>query len=136
MICTQFLGFGPLPWVLNSEFYPLWARGTCVAITTFTNWMFDLIISLTFLSLTEAATKFGMDAKIEIILGTFYIYTVITFIAFLIFYKYVPETKGCSLDEVEMLFMSQEEREIFQQNIRNRVRGSQFEMKNLSGDFR
>lgn len=38
-------------------------------------------------------------------------YAVITAFALYIFYKYVPDTSGYSLDEVEILFMTPDQRE-------------------------
>ncbi|CAD5230389.1 unnamed protein product [Bursaphelenchus okinawaensis] len=107
-------GFSPIPWILNAEFYPLWARGTCVSIATFCNWSTNLVISLTFLSLTNLLTRFG----------TFYLYSAITFVAFFVFKSYVPETKNCSLDEVEQLFMNEEDRLLMRNNMKNTFENS------------
>ena len=44
---------GPLPWTVNSEIYPTWARSTAIAIATTTNWIFNLFVSLTFLTFAD-----------------------------------------------------------------------------------
>jgi len=54
-------GIGPLPMTINSEIYPLWARSTCMAIASSTNWLFSLVMSLSFLSLMETVTAYGKD---------------------------------------------------------------------------
>ncbi|KAL9960703.1 hypothetical protein ACROYT_G034190 [Oculina patagonica] len=88
-------GMGPMPWIINSEIYPLWARSTGNAFATATNWTFNLVISLTFLSLTEWITPYG----------AFWLYGGISFCGWVFFFIYVPETKGKSLEELEHLFL-------------------------------
>ena len=48
-----------MPWTVNSEIYPTWARSTGNALATTTNWTFNLFVSLTFLTLMENITKYG-----------------------------------------------------------------------------
>ena len=52
-------GLGPMPWTVNSEIYPMWARSTGNSLATATNWVFNLIVSLTFLTLLEHVGKYG-----------------------------------------------------------------------------
>lgn len=89
-------GMGPMPWTINSEIYPLWARSTGNAFATATNWACNLVISMTFLSLTEWITRYG----------AFWLYGGISFCGWVFFYFRVPETKGKSLEELEHLFIS------------------------------
>lgn len=48
-----------MPWTINAEIYPLWARGAGNGAATFCNWFFNLLISVTFLSLTETIGAHG-----------------------------------------------------------------------------
>lgn len=89
-------GMGPMPWTINAELYPLWARSAGNAAATFTNWTCNLLISMTFLSISETHT-IGRA-------GAFWIYMVIAILCWLILYRILPETKNKSLEEAEQLF--------------------------------
>ncbi|RCL03361.1 MAG: Sugar porter (SP) family MFS transporter [Candidatus Tokpelaia sp. JSC161] len=86
---------GPLIWVLCSEIQPLKGRDFGITISTTTNWLSNMILAATFLSLLD-------------ILGaanTFWFYGILNsfFIAFTWFF--VPETKGMSLEKIESNLM-------------------------------
>ncbi|KAL5015124.1 hypothetical protein ScPMuIL_009394 [Solemya velum] len=87
-------GMGPMPWTINSEIYPLWARSTGNAAATFCNWLFNLAVSMSFISLTEVLTRYG----------TFWLYAGLAFLGVITLSFLLPETKGKSLEEVEGLF--------------------------------
>ncbi|MED6107912.1 Fibroblast growth factor 3 [Stylosanthes scabra] len=84
-------GMGTVPWVVNSEIYPLRYRGICGGIASTTVWVSNLIVSQSFLSLTKAigtAWTFMLFGIVAVI-GIFYVAIV------------VPETKGVPIEEVE-----------------------------------
>lgn len=87
-------GMGPMPWTINSEIYPGWARSTCTSLTTSVNWASNLIVSFTFLTLTEVLLKHG----------TFYLYMGLAGFGTILFYFILPETRGVPLEEIESLF--------------------------------
>lgn len=88
------IGVGPLPWTINAEMYPLWARNIGQAAATSTNWFFNLLISLTFLNMIELLTKSGV----------FIFYSVITLFGCVYFYLLLHETKGVQMESVELLY--------------------------------
>lgn len=84
-------GMGTVPWVLNSEIYPLRFRGTGGGIAAVSNWTANLIVSQSFLSLIEA-----LGAS-----GTFLLFAGFSFIGLMVMYMVVPETKGLQFEQVE-----------------------------------
>lgn len=87
-------GMGPLPWTVNSEIFPGWARDTAISVTTFTNWICNSIISQTFLQLSTAATPSG----------AFFTYAAIALLGLVYFMFFLPETKNLSLETTNQLF--------------------------------
>tara|TARA_B100000795_G_scaffold230275_1_gene187665 strand:- start:108 stop:1826 length:1719 start_codon:yes stop_codon:yes gene_type:complete len=87
-------GMGPMPWTINSEIYPLDARSLCVGVATSVNWVSNLVVSLTFLSLINAFTA----------QGAFALYASGSLIGLVVLVVVLPETKGLKLNEVVDLF--------------------------------
>uniref|UniRef100_A0A8C4REI9 Proton myo-inositol cotransporter n=1 Tax=Erpetoichthys calabaricus TaxID=27687 RepID=A0A8C4REI9_ERPCA len=90
-------GMGPMPWTVNSEIYPLWARSTGNACSAGVNWIFNVLVSLTFLHVAEYLTYYG----------AFFLYSGLAALGFLFIYGCLPETKGRRLEEIESLFENQ-----------------------------
>lgn len=83
-------------WVLTPEIFPNRVRGRAMSLATFANWTTNAFSALVF---PWYASKLGMH--------TFFFTTaVICLIATLYFWKYVPETKGRSLEEIEKSWLS------------------------------
>ena len=88
--CFAF-SFGPIPWLMMTEIFPLSVRGRAVSIATMTSWGCNLIVSFTFLSLLKAI---GPSY-------TFWLYGLVAILGFIFVWTKVPETKGKSLEEIE-----------------------------------
>jgi len=88
------ISLGPIFWLLNAEIYPLGVRSKAAGLGTMANWTFNFIVSLTFLLLIEALGR----------AGAFWFYAAIGVLTLWFCWKYVPETKGKPLEEIEELF--------------------------------
>lgn len=86
-------GMGTVPWIVNSEIYPLRFRGVCGGIAATANWISNLIVAQSFLSLTEAI---GTS-------WTFLLFGIISLVALFFVIVCVPETKGLPIEEVEAM---------------------------------
>ncbi|KAH7838754.1 hypothetical protein Vadar_030750 [Vaccinium darrowii] len=86
-------GMGTVPWIVNSEIYPLRYRGVGGGIAAVSNWCSNLLVSETFLTLTETIGSGG----------TFLLFAGISFLGLIAIYFLVPETKGLPFEEVEKM---------------------------------
>lgn len=83
--------WAPITWVYIGEVFPLNIRGLGTSLCSATNWVADMVVSLTFPSMLAA---FG-------IANTFIIYGVICVISIIFTNKFFLETRGKSLEEIE-----------------------------------
>lgn len=86
------MSLAPVTWVLISEIFPNNVRGIAISIAVLSLWAAYFILVFTFPILFD---KFGDK--------TFYIYSAICLIGFVFVYFKVKETKGKTLEELEMV---------------------------------
>jgi MFS transporter, sugar porter (SP) family len=100
MLLVFIVGFamsaGPLIWTLCSEIQPLKGRDFGIGCSTFTNWVANWLVGLSFLPLLNGIGQ----------AETFWLYAAfnVVFIAFTIWL--VPETKGVTLEQIERKLMA------------------------------
>jgi MFS family permease len=85
------VGLGPVFWLVLSEIYPLRVRGRAMSVGTIANWGANLVVALSFLTLTQVLGKSA----------TFWLYAVISIGAWAFAFCLVPETKGRTLEDIE-----------------------------------
>lgn len=86
------IGLGPMPWLVLSEIFPGGIRGRAMALTSSMNWGINLLISLTFLTVTDLI---GLS-------WVCFTYTVMSLASLVFVVLFIPETKGCSLEQISM----------------------------------
>lgn len=87
------VSWGPCPWIICSEIYPMRTRAKSTSLTTAVNWILNALIGK--LSPIMLATS---------TIGTYVFFGSCCIIASLFCYFFLPETEGKTLEEINKLF--------------------------------
>lgn len=94
--------WGPICWVLIAEIFPNTIRGGAVAIAVAFQWIFNFIVSSTFLPMYNmSAGDMGVKFGHMFVYG---LYAIICIVAAVFVWKLVPETKGKTLEDMTRLW--------------------------------
>lgn len=85
--------FAPIGWVLPSEIFNLGNRSKAMSITTSATWMCNFVIGLV-----------TPDMLATLGYGTYIFFAVFCLLALVFTYFFVPETKGKSLEDMDVVF--------------------------------
>jgi len=88
------IGTSAVPWTVNAEIYPMPVRSLCNGLAVACNWISNLIVAYTFLSLEDAISS----------AGTFWLYGGFSLLGLVWLACAMPETANKSLEEVQRLF--------------------------------
>ncbi|KFY61242.1 hypothetical protein V496_05117 [Pseudogymnoascus sp. VKM F-4515 (FW-2607)] len=110
--------FAPIGWVLPSEIYPLSIRSKAISITTSCTWMSNFIIGLV-----------TPDMLATITWGTYIFFAAFCLLAFLFTYFLIPETRGKTLEDMDLVFGDTEAHEE-----KERIRGIEAQLRGVHID--
>lgn len=85
------IGLGPGFWLLAAEIFPLEVRSLGMGIATLANWGSNLAVSLTFPMLLHSLGGSGV----------FLLYACFSVMGWFFVKRFIPETKGKTLEEIE-----------------------------------
>ena len=91
------IGVTSVPWVVNAEIFDTHNRSAGTGVATAVNWTCNVIVSMSFLTLTQTITT----------AGTFWLYAAIALLSLVYCYIYLPETRGLTLEEIWAMFEKQ-----------------------------
>lgn len=85
------MSLAPITWVIISEIFPNRIRGAAMSVAVFSLWVACTILTLAFPYLNRALGPHG----------TFWLYGAICLFGFVVIQKFLPETKGKTLEQIE-----------------------------------
>jgi len=94
-IAVYAMSLAPVTWVVLSEIFPNRIRGIALSMATLSLWVASSLLVFTFPLLNNSVGTFG----------TFWLYGFICIAGFIFIFRRLPETKGKSLEEIEIQFM-------------------------------
>ncbi|KAI9194399.1 hypothetical protein LWI28_005603 [Acer negundo] len=84
------IGMGAVPWLIMSEIFPLNIKGVAGSLVVLVNWLCAWAVSYTFNFLMSWSSP-----------GTFLLYSGFSLLTIIFVAKFVPETKGKTLEEIQ-----------------------------------
>ncbi|XP_070309270.1 solute carrier family 2, facilitated glucose transporter member 8 isoform X3 [Odocoileus virginianus] len=88
------VGWGPIPWLLMSEIFPLPVKGVATGACVLTNWFMAFLVTKEFSSLMEVLRPYG----------AFWLASAFSIFGVLFTVACVPETKGKTLEQITAHF--------------------------------
>jgi SP family facilitated glucose transporter-like MFS transporter 8 len=89
------IGLGPIPMLVMSEIFPVRARGTASGIASFICWFCGFIVTKEYATMETILGQYG----------AFWFFGLCCIAGVLFVWRSVPETKGKSLEDIELYFL-------------------------------
>ena len=102
------LSVGPVVWVILSEIFPTKIRGRAMGIAIICLWLANAVVTLTFKLMD--GNKFLIDVFHHGF--PFFIYGTMCIVLVVFMWRFVPETKGKSLEEIEKMWLARDPRKL------------------------
>ncbi|MDC9721195.1 MAG: sugar porter family MFS transporter [Urechidicola sp.] len=99
------MSMGPVVWVILSEIFPNKIRSIAMSIAVAAQWLANYFVSQTFPIMVESdANKLQLDGGVWNNALPYFIFSFFIVIIIIFVWKFIPETKGKTLEEMETLF--------------------------------
>ena len=95
------LSVGPVIWVILAEIFPTAVRGRALGLATFCLWLADYAVTQTFPLMDAKGSWFVAHFNHAF---PFYVYAGFCLVLVVVMWRFVPETKGRSLEEIERMW--------------------------------
>lgn len=100
-IASFAMSMGPVVWVILAEMFPNNIRSAAMSVAVAAQWASNYFVSQTFPMVAESKANAGefWNGSLPYVLFMFFI-----FLIFVFTYKYIPETKGKTLEQLEKMW--------------------------------